>query len=136
NKKVYAGGNYSGNFGPKPIITVAAPMVLDSALLYISRSGTLTFTVETSEGLILSSKTITVERTKTTPDVEAAADLIDDDPNDPGKMFKIGLEFPAAGTYHIGIDFNGATIFRSNIGVNNIPISLGNDIVKLSGAYS
>ncbi|HTN21639.1 MAG TPA: S8 family serine peptidase [Pelobium sp.] len=136
NKKIYAGGNYSGNFGPKPIITVKAPMVLDSALLYISRSGQLTFTVETSDGLILDSKTINVERTKTTPDVESSADLIDDDPNDPGKMFKIGLEFPAEGTYYIGIEFNGATIFRSNKGVNNLPISLGNDIINLSGAYS
>lgn len=136
NKKVYAGGSYSGNFGPKPIITVAAPMVLDSALLYISKSGQLTFTVETTDGRILSSKTIDVVRTKTTPDVETSANLIDDDINDPGKMFKIGLEFPAAGTYYIGIDFNGATIFRSNIGVNNIPISLENEIVKLNGAYS
>ncbi len=136
NKKVYAGGNYSGNFGPKPIITVAAPMVLDSALLYISQSGQLTFTVETADGLILSSRTIDVTRTKTTADVESAANLINDDVNDPGKMFKIGLEFPAAGTYYIGIDFNGATIFRSNSGVNNIPLTLGNDIIKLSGAYS
>ncbi len=136
NKKVYAGGNYSGNFGPKPIITVAAPMLLDSALLYISKSGQLTFTVETSNGLILSSKTINVERTKTTTDVESSTNLIDDDLNDPGKMFKIGLEFPAAGTYYIGIEFNGATIFRSNKGVNNMPISLGNDIIKLTGAYS
>nr|WP_294900760.1 S8 family serine peptidase [uncultured Pedobacter sp.] len=136
NKKVYSGGNYSGNFGPKPIITVAAPMVLDSALLYISQSGELTFTVETPDGVILSSKTISVQRTKTTPDVQSAPNLIDDDVNDPGKMFKLGLEFPAAGTYYIGIDFNGATIFRSNVGVNNIPISLGNDLIKLTGAYS
>lgn len=136
NKKVYSGGNYSGNFGPKPIIEVAAPMVLDSALLYISKSGELTFTVETSEGVILNSKTISVVRTKTTADVESSPNLIDDDLNDPGKMFKIGLEFPAAGTYYIGIEFNGATIFRSNKGVNNIPISLGNNLVKLNGAYS
>lgn len=136
NKKVYAGGNYSGNFGPKPIVTVEAPMVLDSALLYISKSGKLTFTVETTNGAILSSKTINVERTKTTPDVESSPNLIDDDVNDPGKMFKIGLEFPAKGTYYIGIDFDGATIFRSNVGVNNYPISLGKNIVQLTGAYS
>lgn len=136
SKKDYAGGNYSGNFGPKPIITVAAPMVLDSALLYTSKSGQLTFTVETPQGLILSSKTITVDRTKTTADVESSANLIDDDLNDLGKMFKIGLEFPAAGTYYIGIDFNGATIFRSNKGVNNLPVTLGSDIIKLTGAFS
>lgn len=136
NKKQYAGGQYSGNFGPKPIITVKAPMVLDSALLYVSKAGQLTFTVETINGVVLSSQTINVERTKTTTDVSTTANLIDDDPNDPGKVYKIGLEFPAAGTYYIGISFNGATIFRSNSGVNNIPISLGNNIVSLTGANS
>ncbi|HEX7367041.1 MAG TPA: T9SS type A sorting domain-containing protein, partial [Pelobium sp.] len=137
NKKVYSGGNYSNNFGPKPIISVAAPMVLDSALLYISQSGKLTFTVETPNGAVLSSKTINVERTKTTTDVETAANLVADDLNDPGRMYKIGLEFPAAGTYYIGIDFaDGATIFRSNVGVNNIPITLGPDLIKLTGAFS
>ncbi|MFC5283802.1 S8 family serine peptidase [Pedobacter alpinus] len=136
NKNQYSGGQYSGNFGPKPIITVKAPMVLDSALLYVSKSGQLTFTVETLSGVVLSSQTINVERTKTTVDVSTVTNLIDDDPNDPGKVYKIGLEFPAAGTYYIGISFNGATIFRSNVGVNNIPINLGNGIISLTGANS
>ncbi|RKD14424.1 hypothetical protein BCY91_08085 [Pelobium manganitolerans] len=136
DKKTYGGGQYSGNFGPKPIISVKAPMVLDSARLYISQSGQITFTVETTDGQILSAKTIDVTRTKTTADVEVAANLIADDPNDPGKMFKIGLEFPAAGTYHIGIEFNGATIFRSNSAVNNLPMALENDIIRLLGAYN
>ncbi|MBK0383294.1 S8 family serine peptidase [Pedobacter sp. SD-b] len=136
NKKIYGGGNYSGNFGPKPIITVKAPMVLDSALLYISQSGQLTFTVETANGEVLNSSTINVERTKTTPDVINSNTTIDDDLNDLGKVYKIGLVFPAAGKYYVGIQFNGATIFRSNVGVNNIPIDLGNGLVNLSGAYS
>jgi hypothetical protein len=136
NKAVYSGGNYSGNFGPKPNITIKAPMVLDSALLYISQPGKLTFTVETTSGQVLSSTTIDVQRTKTTPDV-VTGNLIDDDLNDPGKMYKLGLELPAAGTYNIGIAFaNGATIFRSNVGVNNIPITLGNNIITLNSAIS
>ncbi|MBC7654960.1 MAG: T9SS type A sorting domain-containing protein, partial [Oligoflexus sp.] len=76
-----------------------------------------------------------VIRTKTTPDV-TSNNLIDDDVNDPGKVYKIGLTFPAAGTYYVGIQFNGATIFRSNVGVTNIPIKLGNDLISLNGAYS
>jgi hypothetical protein len=136
NKAVYNGGNYSGNFGPKPIFTVKAPMVLDSALLYISQPGKITFTVETSSGQVLSSVTIDVQRTKTTPDV-VTGNLIDDDVNDPGKMYKLGLEFPAAGTYNVGIAYaDGATIFRSNVGVTNIPMTLGNNIFTLNGAIS
>jgi hypothetical protein len=136
NKAVYSGGNYSGNFGPKPNFTVKAPMVLDSALLYISQPGKLTFTVETISGQIISSTTIDVQRTKTTPDV-VTGNLIDDDVNDLGKMYKLGLEFPAAGTYNVGITFaDGATIFRSNVGVNNIPIVLGNNIFTLNSAIS
>lgn len=134
-KSTYTGGTYSGNFGPKPIITVAAPMVLDSALLYTSKAGQLTFTVETPSGSILSTVTINVERSKTTTDVLDSIGQIKDDLNDPGKMYALGLEFPAAGTYRIGIAYNGATIFRSNSGVNNIPITLGNNLIKLTGAF-
>ena len=135
NKKQYTGGTYSGNFGPKPVITVTAPMVLDSALLYISQTGQLTFTVETSTGVVLSSSTIDVVRTKTSADVLNAAGQIDDDLNDPGKVYKLGLEFPAAGTYRIGISYNGATIFRSNAGVTDLPMSSIGNVVSLSGAY-
>lgn len=134
-KSVYTGGTYSGNFGPKPIITVAAPMTLDSALLYTSKAGKLTFTVETSSGKILSSVTINVDRSKTTVDALDSNSQIIDDPNDSGKMYALGLAFPTAGTYRIGIAYNGATIFRSNSGVSNIPITLGNNLIKLNGAY-
>lgn len=135
NKQQYTGGTYSGLFGPKPVITVTAPMVLDSALLYISQAGQLTFTVETSTGVVLSSSTIDVERTKTSVDVTNAAGQIEDDLNDPGKVYKLGLEFPAVGTYRIGIGYNGATIFRSNSGVTDLPMSSAGNIVSLSGAY-
>jgi hypothetical protein len=135
NKKVYNGGNYSGNFGPKPIFNVKFPVILDSALLYVSQTGQLTFTVETVTGEVLSSSVVNVIRTKTTADV-TTNNLIDDDLNDPGKVYKIGLNFPVAGTYYVGIQFNGATIFRSNSGVTNIPIKLGADLISLNGAYS
>ncbi|TKB96317.1 S8 family serine peptidase [Pedobacter cryophilus] len=134
NKQKYNGGSYSGNFGPKPVITVTSPMVLDSALLYVSQSGQLTFTVETTTGTVLNSVTIDVIRTKTTPDVINNG-LVDDDINDPGKSYKLGLQFPAAGTYRIGISYNGATIFRSNSGVTNLPMTSPGNIISLSGAY-
>ena len=135
NKQQYTGGSYSGNFGPKPIISVTAPVVLDSALLYISAAGQLTFTVENASGIIINSVTINVQKTKTTADVLDANGQVSDDPNDQGKVYKLGLEFPAAGIYRIGISYNGATIFRSNAGVTNIPFKSPGDIVTLSGAH-
>lgn len=135
NKQKYTGGSYSGNFGPKPVITVTSPVVLDSALLYVSKSGQLTFTVETTTGIVLSSVTIDVVRTKTTPDVLNSVSQIEDDVNDPGKSYKLGLQFPAAGTYRIGISYNGATIFRSNAGVTDIPMTSPGNVISLSGAY-
>lgn len=135
NKQQYTGGTYSGNFGPKPIISVTAPVVLDSALLYISTAGQLTFTVENSSGVILNSVTINVQKTKTNADVLTSNGQIEDDLNDQGKVYKLGLEFPAAGIYRIGISYNGATIFRSNAGVTNIPFNSPGNVVTLSGAY-
>nr|WP_271544017.1 S8 family serine peptidase [Pelobium sp.] len=135
NKQQYTGGSYSGNFGPKPIITVTSPMLLDSALLYTSQAGQLTFTVENTSGVVLSSSTINVTRSKTTADVLDTNGQVIDDSNDQGKMYKIGLQFPAAGTYRIGISYNGATIFRSNSGVSNIPISSPGNVISLNGAY-
>lgn len=135
NKQEYSGGSYSGNFGPKPIIAVTAPMVLDSALLYVSTTGQLTFTVENLSGQILSSTTINVTRSKTTTDVVGTNGQTEDDPNDQGKYYRLGLEFPAAGTYRIGISYNGATIFRSNAGVTNIPFISPGNVVTLSGAH-
>jgi hypothetical protein len=135
NKYVYNGGTYHDNFGPKPIITVTAPMVLDSARLYISKSGQLTFTVESTSGVVLSSTTINVEKTKTTTDIFNSSGQIIDDLNDPGKMYKLNLIFPEADTYRIGISYNGATIYRSNAGVTNIPIQSDGNIITLSGAY-
>jgi hypothetical protein len=135
NKQEYSGGSYSGNFGPKPIITVTAPMVLDSALLYVSTTGQLTFTVENLSGQILSSTTINVTRSKTTADVVGTNGQTEDDPNDQGRFYRLGLEFPAAGTYRIGISYNGATIFRSNAGVTNIPFISPGNVVTLSGAH-
>lgn len=135
NKQQYTGGTYSGNFGPKPIISVTAPMVLDSALLYVSNPGQLTFTVENLSGQVLSSTTINVTRSKTTTDVIDANGQITDDPSDQGKYYKLGLEFPAIGTYRIGISYNEATIFRSNAGVTNIPFISPGNVVTLSGAY-
>ncbi len=135
NKKQYTGGTYSSNFGPKPQITVGAPMVLDSAILYTSKAGQLIFTVENLSGVILSSYTINVERSKTTADMLDGNNQVMDDENDRGKAYKLGLVFPAAGTYRIGISYNEATIFRSNSGVTNVPISIAEGLISLNGAY-
>jgi hypothetical protein len=135
SKLEYSGGTYSGNFGPKPIISVAAPMILDSVRLYTSQAGQLIFTVETTSGVVLSSTIINVERSKTTTDILNSSGQVIDDLNDLGKMYKLNLVFPEAATYRIGIGYNGATIFRSNAGVSNIPIQSDGNIVTLSGAY-
>lgn len=128
NKQQFNTGSYDDQFGPKPVITVAAPMVLDSALLYTSKAGQLIFTVETTSGVILNSVTVNVIKSK--PSEGNGEDM-----NDVGKMYRIGLLFPEKGSYRIGIAYNGATIYRS-LNATGYPFAVGNDIVSLTGAYT
>lgn len=123
-KKFATGGGYN-QFTPDVVVETQAPMLLESARLYIGNSGKITFTAYNSNGLPVSTRTLTVEATRSTP----APGVQADDPNDQGAVYYLGLELPEAGTYNIAISYdspNGATIYRNNAGVTGYPFGVPN----------
>lgn len=135
-KAAFSGGTYSGNFGPSPLIHTKIPLLLESARLYISSAGRLTFTVSGLDDRFVSTTTIDVAPTRNpnVPNQGAPSGQVADDPNDPGRVYPLNLSIPAAGDYKITIEYeNGATIFRSNVGVTGFPYHIPN-IITLKGA--
>ena len=135
-KAAFTGGSYSGNFGPSPLIRAEVPLLIESARLYISSAGRLTFNVLTLDDAFVSTTTINVTPTRNpnAPNVGAPAGQVADDPNDPGAVYPLNLSLPRAGNYKIAIEYeNGATIFRSNAGVTGFPFSIPN-VLTLRGA--
>ncbi|WP_083919411.1 S8 family serine peptidase [Pontibacter roseus] len=120
--KNFASGGYN-QFTPDVTVQTEAPMLLESARLYIGHSGKITFTAFNSDGAPVSSKTLNVKATRTTP----APGVQPDDPNDKGELYHLGLELPAAGTYNIAIAYeDSATIYRNNAGVTGYPFQVPN----------
>ncbi|WP_428654998.1 S8 family serine peptidase [Runella sp.] len=135
-KAAFGGGTYSGNFGPAPLIRTEVPLLLESARLYISTAGRLTFTVSGLDDRFISTTTIDVVPTRNAnaPNQGAPSGQVADDPNDPGQVYPLNLAIPTAGDYKITIEYeNGATIFRSNVGVTGFPYSIPK-IITLKGA--
>ena len=134
-KKEYAGGTYSGNFGPKPLISTKAPIRLESARLYIGHSGKIIFTVERVSDLTpVATVALDVVATRDQNLGNAANGQQLDDTNDPGAIYNLNLDIPDAGDYQIAIDYeDGASIFRSNQGVSGFPFVLQN-AVTISGS--
>ncbi|MEJ8801289.1 S8 family serine peptidase [Pontibacter sp. H249] len=129
NKKFASDGGYNA-FSPDVIVTTKAPILLESARLYIGHSGKITFTAFNDEGAPVSAKTLYVTATRTTPATGAQPN----DPNDEGALYYLGLELPAAGTYRIAIAYeNGATIFRNNGGVAGYPFRSAGGVVAITG---
>jgi len=125
NKSFATGGGYN-QFTPDVLVTTQAPLVLESARLYIGNSGRITFTAYNAEGSPVSSRTLQVTATRT----PAAADVQPDDPEDEGAVYYLGLELPEAGDYRIAIAYEeGATIFRNNAGVAGYPFEIPNVFV-------
>ncbi|MCC9166398.1 S8 family serine peptidase [Pontibacter harenae] len=127
-KNFASDGGYN-QFTPSVLLTAKAPMLLESARLYIGHEGKITFTVINDNGAPVSSRTLYVQPTRTTP----AAGNVPNDPNDQGAVYYLGLEIPAAGDYSISIAYeNGATIFRNNSGVAGYPFGLS-DVLTITG---
>lgn len=121
-KQTFSGGGYN-QFTPAVLVHANAPVVIQSARLYIGNPGRVNFTVSNNDGETLSSVTINVVATRATPGPGAQ----DDDPADTGKIYTLNLLIPAAGDYIITANFdNSATLFRSNSGVGGYPFSSGN----------
>jgi len=120
DKTAFTGGGYN-QFTPAVNVTTSAPVFLESARLYVGRSGRVTFIVSDRNGQTVSSRTINVTATRTPP----AAGAQNDDPNDKGRVYQLNLLFPAAGTYTINVTYaNGATLYRSNAGITGYPFNV------------
>ncbi|MGV3559822.1 S8 family serine peptidase [Larkinella arboricola] len=135
-KRAFGGGTYSGNFGPQPLISTQVPLVLESARLYIGSAGRVIFTVLKPDGSTVSSVALDVIPTRdpTTPVGTPPSGQQSDDPNDPGAEYILNLSIPEPGTYRIAIDYeDGATIFRSNVGVTGFPFQIPG-VISLEGS--
>lgn len=139
DKKAFGGGSYAGNFGPSPLISTTVPLTLESARLYIGTAGQLTFTVRKYDNTAISSVTLDVTPTRNQSLTATTSGQLVDDPNDQGAIYPLNLRIPDAGDYKITIDYaNGATIFRSNVGVSGLPYQIqtqsGTPIVRIKGS--
>jgi hypothetical protein len=118
-KEVFSGGGYN-QFGPSVLVHANAPVILQSARLYIGYPGSITFSVTNAGGETLSSTTINAAATTTNPQPGAQ----NDDPSDTGKVYNLNLLIPAAGDYSINVAYDAnVTIYRNNAGVSGYPFS-------------
>ncbi|WP_461453592.1 S8 family serine peptidase [Mucilaginibacter sp.] len=119
-KEVFTGGGYN-QFGPSVLVHANAPVILQSARLYIGYPGAITFNVTNSGGETLSSTTINAVATATNPQQGAQSD----DPADTGKVYNLNLLIPAAGDYSINVSYDAnVTIYRNNAGVSGYPFTI------------
>jgi hypothetical protein len=133
NKMVFPNGGYNTFQGNYVTFTCGAPVTIESARLYITHGGTITFTiaqiVDTFRSSTaysyypISSSTITVY--PTTPNPQPGA-VTGNNAQDTGAVYYLNLPVPAAGSYGIIIDCeDGASIFRNNgITVNPYPLGI------------
>ncbi|PRY10943.1 putative secreted protein (Por secretion system target) [Pontibacter ummariensis] len=128
NKGFATGGGYN-QFSPDVHISTKAPVILQTARLYIGNGGKITFTAYNENGAPVSERTLVVTPTRSNP----APGVQPDDPTDEGAVYYLGLELPEAGNYRIAISYeNGATIFRNNTGVKGYPFEVPN-VVSITG---
>ena len=108
---------YLSGGNPSVLMKANAPVVLESARLYIGSGGKITF---------IASKTSTA--------AEVSRVTLDVTPNGAtGQVYPLNLLLPEAGDYTISIEYeNGATIFRNNSGVSGYPFKLG-DVFSITG---
>lgn len=127
-KNIFSDGGYD-QFTPSVIVDTKVPVVIQSARLYIGNPGKITFNVSNSNGQTVASTTINAQATRSIPLPGPQAN----DPADPGKVYDLNLELPAAGKYVISVEYdNSATIYRNNAGVTAYPFSTGN-IFSITG---
>ncbi|HEY4652056.1 MAG TPA: S8 family serine peptidase [Pontibacter sp.] len=131
-------GGYNA-FSPDVLVKAHAPMLLESARLYIGHGGKITFTVFNEHNVQVSERTLNVTATRLTE----AEGPQPNDPSDQGQVYYLGLELPAAGNYRIAITYEeGATIYRNNqatvpypLGIPNVFTITGNSATTDTGTY-
>jgi hypothetical protein len=106
----------SGN-NPSVLMKANAPVVLESAKLYIGAGGKITFIAS-----------------KTNTGAEVSRVTLDVTPNGAtGQVYPLNLLLPEAGDYTVSIEYeNGASIFRNNSGVSGYPFKLG-EVFSITG---
>lgn len=111
------GTTYLSGNNPSVLMRANAPVVLESAKLYIGAGGKITFIAsKTSTGAEVSRVTLDVTPNGTT-----------------GQVYPLNLLLPEAGDYTVSIEYeNGASIFRNNLGVSGYPFKLG-DVFSITG---
>lgn len=123
NKMVYTDGGYNVFNGNIIKFTTSVPSVtMQSARLYIGTPGKISFILRrivsvNPDGSYtynpISTTTIDAYATAPTPPVMGAQN---NDPNDLGAIYHLGIEFPTAADYYLIIQCtNGASIFRNNL---------------------
>ena len=126
-KTNFTSGVYS-QAGAVVRVNTKAPVIIQSARLYVGNAGRVRFTVTDANGEEVSATTLNVTATRN----PAAAGNQSNDPTDQGRVYNLNLVLPKAGSYNIGVTYsNGATLFYSNGGVNGYPF--GNDVFKITG---
>jgi hypothetical protein len=140
DKSVFGGGSYAGNFGPAPLVSTKVPLLIERARLYIGSAGKITFTVRKFDETAISSVTLDVSptRNQSLTAVNSSGQL-SDDPDDQGAVYALNLSIPTPGDYKITIDYaEGASIFRSNVGVNAFPYQINtqsdNPVMTIKGS--
>lgn len=132
DKLVFPQGGYNAFVNNIVKITATVPTRIETSRLYIGTSGKITFLLreivtENPDGSYnyfpISSTTIDVYATKPTPPVLGDPN---NDPNDPGAIYYLGIDLPEAANYYLIIQCqNGASIFRNNmIATNPYPFTV------------
>ncbi|MEI9913388.1 MAG: S8 family serine peptidase [Bacteroidota bacterium] len=141
NKLVFADGGYNAFVNNMVRVSTSVPVSIQTARLYIGNSGKITFLLreivsynETTGAynyFPVSSRTIDVTATAPTPPVLGGAN---NNPNDLGAIYYLGIDIPTPGNYGIVIQCqNGASIFRNNeIPVNPYPFTVPG-IISITG---
>ena len=144
SKAAFGSGSYYSNFGPEPIFVVTQPTILESAIVYMGTSGTVTFGIfDNDTGELIASVSKDLNGTRTTANSTTVSSQLIDDKTDPGQKIILNLPFPKAGNYVLShVCSNGASIFRSNrtlADTVNAPTNIGYPyaipgVISLTGA--
>ncbi|HEY6503306.1 MAG TPA: S8 family serine peptidase [Chitinophagaceae bacterium] len=122
NKLIFTDGGYNAFSGNIVKFTTSTPsVILQNARLYIGTSGKINFILRRIVSVnpdgsytynAISTTTIDAYATAPTPPVLGAQN---NDPNDNGAIYHLGIEFPTPADYYLIIQCtNGASIFRNN----------------------
>ena len=117
NNTIFSGGGYLSGNNPAVLMHASAPVVLESAKLFIGSAGKISFIAS-----------------KTSTGAEVSRVTLDVTPNgSTGQVYPLNLLLPEAGDYSVAIEYqNGASIYRNNSGVTGYPFKLG-EVFSITG---